>query len=553
MEQRKLPLWMIGALVGGLLTVSLTALSFLGSQVLGLPFAPFEFFDWLSRVLSGDIIRFTITNIVNFIRTFNLGPTDTTAKLIEQIMGIGTFVILGIVLGAAFFAAASKLNAKKSYLSGLVLGAAVGIAMLLVISVVNRPTQVDPLVSGVWVMALFIIWGAALNWVYADMTKTGKLVKSDGTVLEVDGMDRRQFLVRLGGATATITVIGAGLGSMFGQRPATSQLAASSSDEASTVGLENNVRWSATNDLPNIDAALQPAPGTRPEFTSIEDHYRIDINAVPPVVDGETWTLPITGLAQNPLNLTMADLQAYEPVHRFLTMACISNPVGGDLISTQRWTGASLKQIMEDAQPDPSVTHLKITGADGFYEYIALEHVMEDERITLNYYWDGVPLTIEHGFPLRIFIPDRYGMKQPKWITGIELLDHEEEGFWVARGWDQVAQVQTTSVVDPTSATDSFEENGVTYVPIGGIAWAGARGISQVQVRIDGGEWVEAQLRDPISDTTWVIWRYDWEFTEGAHSFEVRAVDGRNDPQIETRRGVQPSGATGIHSRDITF
>jgi DMSO/TMAO reductase YedYZ molybdopterin-dependent catalytic subunit len=551
MEQRKTSLWLTGAIVGALLTVSLTALSFLGNQVLGLPFVAFELFDWLSRVLSGDVIRFTITNIVNLIQTFNLGPTDTTAKLIEQIMGVGTFVILGAVIGAAFFAAAPKLDAKKNYTAGFVLGIVTGIALLGIIASVNRPTQVDTLTSGIWVIALFIIWGVALNWVYTDITKTGKLIKSDGTVIEVEGIDRRQFLIRLGGATATITVIGAGLGAMFGQRSATNSLAANSGE--TTTDAQSMARWSATNELPNATAALEAAPGTRPEFTSIEDHYRIDINAIPPVVDGSTWLLPITGLAENPIDLTMADIQAYEPVHRFITMSCISNPVGGDLISTQRWTGASLKAIMETVRPMPGVTHLKITGADGFYEYIALDRVMEDERITLNYYWDGVPLTIEHGFPLRIFIPDRYGMKQPKWITGIELLDHEEEGFWVARGWDQVARVETTSVIDTVAADSVFEQNGVSMVPIGGIAWAGVRGISQVQIRVDGAEWMEAELRDPISDTTWVIWRYDWAFTEGSHTFEVRCVDGDNAPQDEDRRGVQPSGATGIHSLQRTL
>ncbi len=549
MQNRKLPLWVIGAIVGALLTISLIALSYLGSRVLGLPFVGFEFFDWLGRVLPGGLVTFAIDSIVAVIRSLNLGPTATTAKLAEQIMGVGAIITLGAVAGAIFFALAPRINAKNNYLAGVVLGVLVGIAMLLIIAAVGRPAQIDPLVSGVWTLALFTVWGFAHNWVYNDLTRTGKVIKSDGTVLEVEGIDRRQFLLRLGGATATITVIGAGLGALLGQREQTAQIAASSANAANVDG----TRWSANNELPNASAALEPAPGTRPEFTALENHYRIDINSIPPVVDGETWRLTINGLVENPLELTMEQIQAYEPIDRFVTLSCISNPIAGDLIGTQLWTGASLKRILEDARPNSTASYIKMTAADGFYEYVSIEKVMEDERVMLAYYWDGVPLEIEHGFPLRIYIPDRYGMKQPKWLTGLELIDSEEEGFWVQRGWDAVARVNTTSVIDTVAANDTYERDGTMYVPVGGIAYAGARSISKVEVRVDDGNWVQAQLRTPISDTTWVVWRYDWAFAQGRHTFEVRAVDGDNVAQEETSRSVRPSGATGIHSLNRTL
>ena len=142
-------------------------------------------------------------------------------------------------------------------------------------------------------------------------------------------------------------------------------------------------------------------------------------------------------------------------------------------------------------------------------------------------------------------------MKQPKWITGIEVTDEYQEGYWVERNWDEIAQVKTTSVID-TVAVDAIIENGSQkLVPIGGIAFSGDRGISKVEVRVDSGSWDAAQLRAPLSNTTWVIWRYEWPFEAGAHTFEVRCAEGDGTPQIEEERASRPSGATGIHMESV--
>jgi hypothetical protein len=141
-------------------------------------------------------------------------------------------------------------------------------------------------------------------------------------------------------------------------------------------------------------------------------------------------------------------------------------------------------------------------------------------------------------------------MKQPKWITGIEVTDTYEEGYWVERGWDEVAQVKTTSVIDTVAVNAVYESGGRQVVPVGGIAFSGDRAISKVEVRVDGGQWTETQLRSPLSETTWAIWRYDWPFEAGHHLFEVRCVDGNGDPQIEQASEAHPSGATGIHQRE---
>jgi len=352
-------------------------------------------------------------------------------------------------------------------------------------------------------------------------------------------ISRRQFLIQVGGAAATLTIAGAGIGrvlSYLDERDYRDQVRRNREAAAQVEAMG----------LPNADDPIVPAPGTRPEYTPLEDHYRIDINLRPVEIDGDSWRLNIDGLVDHPLELRLDDLKQYEEHDQYVTLACISNPLGGDLTSTTRWTGVSVRDVLAAAGIQPGATHLKITAADGFFETVELDLVNSDPRVMFAYNWDGTPLLHSHGFPLRIYIPDRYGMKQPKWITHIEVMDHDEDGYWVVRGWDKVARMRATSVVDVVADDARFDADGHTLIPIGGIAHAGARGISKVEVKIDDGDWVEAQLRAPLSETSWVIWRYDWPFEEGRHTFYVRCYEADGTPQIEREASTHPSGATGI-------
>jgi hypothetical protein len=207
---------------------------------------------------------------------------------------------------------------------------------------------------------------------------------------------------------------------------------------------------------------------------------------------------------------------------------------------------------LEEVGPGADATHLRIDSADDFFEILRLDDALADDRIMLTYAWDGLPLATGHGFPVRIYIPDRYGMKQPKWIESIQLMDHDEEGYWVRRGWDKEARMRARSIID-TVGTDMMigEVGEATVVPIGGMAHAGARGISRVEVRVDDGPWNTAQIREPLSDTTWVLWRYDWPFQTGDHTLTVRCFEADGTPQIARRSPVRPSGATGLHHEEI--
>jgi DMSO/TMAO reductase YedYZ molybdopterin-dependent catalytic subunit len=545
----KSPGILTGALVGALLTAPLIAIFFLASQLAGLPFVPFDVFDWIGRTLPGPIITFGIDAIVAVIRTFNLGETSSAAKSAEQFLAVAGLFVTGVLAGAILFAVLRELEFKSRYLPGLIVGAVVGVPVAIISNAINQSASADPLFSLAWILVAFLAWGAALSWAYHDLKDAAPQAEpapvtanQPQQLVAVEQIDRRQFIIRLGSATAAVTVVGAGLGALVGPQETQAEVALDTGGDTAAAP------WSASNALPNANAAVQPAPGTRAEFTPVEDHYRIDINTRPPVVNGDTWRLRFIGLVDNALELTLDDLRNnYEAMHQFVTLACISNNIGGDLIGTQRWTGVSLKRVLEDVGLQAEATHLKITAADGFDEVVSLDTVNADERVMLTYAWDGLPLTEGHGFPLRIYIPNHYGMKQPKWIDAIEAISQWQEGYWVRRGWDRDALMRATSVIDTVAVDDPIQSGNTTLIPIGGVAHAGDRGISKVEVRVDEGEWAEAMLRAPMSDTTWVIWRYDWPFEEGEHTFTVRAYEGDGAAQIEAVAGVRPSGATGYH------
>jgi DMSO/TMAO reductase YedYZ molybdopterin-dependent catalytic subunit len=520
-----------GAAVGVMLTTVLVALFYLAWRVAGLPFVAFDVFDWTGRVLPGSVVTFGIDAIVRVVRSFNLGPTAATAKTVEQAMAVAGLLVTGALAGGVLFSLLNWRHTTHANLLGLVAGGVVGVPVALVSHAVSQTTTTGPIISAVWILAAFLTWGATLGWSYAHLNP------ADG--LEVTRVDRRRFLIRMGGATALITVTGRLVGGLAVGR--------------GRHEVPAGERWSASHALPNAGAQVKPAPGTRPEFTPLERHYRIDINTIPPAIGEADWRLSIKGLVETPLEFTLGDLRdRHEPLHQFVTLSCISNPIAGDLIGTTRWTGVSLQRLLPEWRLRPEATHLKITSADGFFEVVSLATIKADERVMLTYAWDGVPLAIEHGFPLRIYIPDHYGMKQPKWIQSIEAIDQWAPGYWVIRGWDAEARMKATSVID-TVAVDMMivQADARTLVPIGGIAHAGARGISKVEVQVDGGTWRQARLRTPLSDLTWVIWRYDWPFREGRHTFTVRCYEGDGTPQIAAEAPVRPSGATGLHSKSI--
>jgi DMSO/TMAO reductase YedYZ molybdopterin-dependent catalytic subunit len=497
-----------GAFLGAILSAPFIAASYLAWKLADLPFVPFDLFDRITRALPGSIVTFGIEAGVVVLRVLHAGSTSAAAKTAEQAMAMSAFVAAAAIAGA-LMAGLLRLSGEAALLPGGVLGAFLGGGTLLVEHQLRR-IESHPATDTAWILGTFLAWGLAFGWVHdrlGDVRVTGvdqRRYASDR------GVDRRAFLTRLAWVTGVPTFLAAVWGLGTGRRRA-------------AIG----ARWSDAHPLPNAGASVAPVPGTRQEFTPLESHYRIDINTRPPDINIDGWRLTIGGLVDTPLALTLDDIRREEATHQFVTLSCISNPIGGDLIGTTRWSGVSVQRLLRRVQLKPSATHVKVTSADGFFEVVALETIGSDPRVMLAYAWDGVPLLMEHGFPLRIYIPDVYGMKQPKWIERIDAVDRWEPGYWVARGWDREGRMQATSVVDTVHSS-----GGVTSA--GGIAHAGARGISKVEARVDDGAWRSASLREPLSETTWTIWRADLPSEPGDHVVSVRSYAGDRTPQAGT-------------------
>ena len=531
-----------GAFVGGLLTAPLIAVMYLADHLAGLPFVPYDLFDWITRVLPGPLVTFGIDMMIDTMRLFGISVADT-AKTAEQIIAVLQFLFMGVVVGAGFLAIMRVRDARPDVTTGLVAGGLFGLPMV-AISIAIGPSTSAPIANVLWLLALFLAWGAATGLIHDRLTpSTVEIEAGEEEAPPAKAIDRRQFLIRLGAATATITVVGAGVGESLA-RGARREL-----EEELEKSMAHETEGSPRSPFPNANDPVMPAPGTRPEYTPVKDHYKVFIRVEPTVIDGATYTLPITGLVGNPLMLTLDDIRDnYESQSHYVTLSCISGLLGTTLISTTQWTGVSMQKILADAKLQSNARHLFISSGDGFYESVPLAEIDADPRIMLCYAWDGNTLPVNHGFPLRIWRPDRYGMKQPKWITSMEVTEEEKLGYWVERRWDAIARVKAVSVVDTVAAGATYESDGQQMVPVGGIAFAGVRGISKVEVRVDGGGWRQTQLREPLSDTTWVIWRYDWPFEAGKHTFEVRCAEADGTPMIEEFVGNRPSGASGIHS-----
>ncbi len=541
----------LGALVGGLLTVPMVAVMYLADKWLDLSFAPYDIFDWIARILPGPVVTFGIDLMIDSLQMLGLNVADT-AKTAEHIQAVLAFGIAGIAATIIFYVIVERWPAGSGPRLGLLVGAALGLPIALISAGMAQSSTSMSFIF-LWVIGVFCVWGVATVVTARRLLPQSSFTTTASSAQEgtrsVGVVGRRQFLIQMGVATATVTVVGAGLGRVL-------EMNERNRLEADLEAMKATMPTTpAVVELPNENDPLKPALGTRPEYTAVRDHYKVFIRSEPTVIEGATWTLPITGLVSNPMELTLDDLRTrYEARNEFVTLSCISNRVAGSLIGTTYWTGASLQDILGDVRPRSDARYLLITSGDGFYETVDLDLINSDERIMLAYNWDGKPIPFDHGFPLRIWLPDRFGMKQPKWITGIEVIGEYRAGYWVERGWSKEALVKATSVVDTVAVDSVIEDGDRKLVPIGGIAYAGARGISKVEVRLDNeAEWREAELRTPLSDVAWVIWRYDWPFEEGRHDFHVRCVEADGTPQIEEDGPPRPDGASGIHSRSANM
>jgi DMSO/TMAO reductase YedYZ molybdopterin-dependent catalytic subunit len=285
-------------------------------------------------------------------------------------------------------------------------------------------------------------------------------------------------------------------------------------------------------------------------ITPTEDLYVMSSHGEP-VVDEKTWTFAINGLVKDPLKFTYDEIRALPPYETTLTLECISNAIGGRLIGSANWKGTALKKLIERAGVLPEAKYAVFYAAEGYTTGHPVERFADPANF-LAYDMNGAPLTRQHGFPLRVLMPGRYGMKMPKWLMRIEFVNKEYLGFWEWQGWSNKGDRQTRAVVD--DPRNQVKITGATFV-VTGYALADTSGVSKVEISTDGGgHWEEVEVfSNPMPSQVWAFWKYVWKNpSKGKHTLKVRATDGRGKAQTSAERSEWPDGATGYHSIEVT-
>ena len=301
--------------------------------------------------------------------------------------------------------------------------------------------------------------------------------------------------------------------------------------------------------VPPETPAFSGIVGLTPRITGNATFYTIDTTLIKPAVDAATWRLDINGAVESPFSLGYEELLDLEAVEQLKTLECISNNVGGDLMSTALFTGVPLRDLLLRAKPKTGAYDVKLVSVDGYSDSIRIEKAL-DPGAVVAYLMNGYTLPEDHGFPARLLVPDIYGMKHVKWLRTIEVVTFDYQGYWMERGWSDSAVVNTNTRIDTPA---SLRWNGDT-VTLAGVAFAGARGIKTVEVSTDGGaSWQIAVLETPLGPLTWVRWKLDWTPSRvGKHSVLARSTDGTGERETSIRREPFPSGATGYDRIEIT-
>ena len=293
------------------------------------------------------------------------------------------------------------------------------------------------------------------------------------------------------------------------------------------------------------DGAEFDIPGLTPLYTPNDDFYRVDTALTVPAIDPATWRLRVGGLVDEPVELSFDDLVAMGLDEYSITLTCVSNEVGGDLLGTAKWLGVPVRDVLALAAPRAGADMVLSRSVDGFTASTPLEALTDDARdAILAVGMNGEPLPLEHGFPVRMVVPGLYGyVSATKWLTELKVTTFAaDEAYWTPRGYSARAPIKFSSRLDTPRTGQPVAAGAVV---LAGVAWAQTVGIERVEVKIDGGDWQAATLSSAVNDDTWVQWFLEWDAAPGNHDVVVRAVDRAGQLQIEERAPIAPDGSSG--------
>ncbi|MET0579404.1 MAG: molybdopterin-dependent oxidoreductase, partial [Ilumatobacteraceae bacterium] len=351
---------------------------------------------------------------------------------------------------------------------------------------------------------------------------------------------RRTFLLGAG----AIAVLGAGA-AMLGRRLRTTDVVDRA--RADTV---LPPPASAAPALSGGTGAIPDIVGLSPYITPNDDFYRIDTALVVPQVDVTGWSLGFTGMVDNPFTITYQELVSMSDFEDVVTMQCVSNEVGGNLVGNASWQGVPLATLLDRAGVQQGATQIVGRSVDGFTAGFPTEIGLDGRTALVAIAMNGEPLPATHGFPARLIVAGLYGyVSATKWLDSIELTTWDDfDGYWITRGWSKEGPIKTAARIDVPSS-GSLVDPGIRA--IAGVAWSPTAGISKVEVQVDDGTWTEATLGEVTSGNTWVQWYVEWEATSGGHRIRARATDADGNLQTEQPHSPPPDGATGWPTRTV--
>lgn len=437
-------------------------------------------------------------------------------------------LLVGIaVVLVAVAAAAGILERRWSGVGAVILGALGGVA---VVAAMIRPG------AGPFAWLPGIV--AGLVAVIVLRMLIGRLRPVAG--LQPDDEDRRRFLLWTAGVAAT------GLVALV-----VGNVARGASRSLDAVRAALRLPKAARPAAPVAAGAELGIPGLAPVVTPNAEFYRIDTALIVPQVDPADWSLRIHGMVDREVRITWDELLAMPMQESDVTLACVSNEVGGSLIGNARWLGLPVRELLARAGVAADADMVLSTSADGFTASTPIEALTDDRDALLAIGMNGEPLPIEHGFPVRMVVPGLYGyVSATKWVTQLEVTRFDRAtAYWTTRGWSERGPIKLQSRIDVPRRGQSIPAGDAV---IAGMAWQQHVGIAGVEVRIDDGPWRAAELATAISSDTWVQWSLAWEAQSGAHTVECRALSADGQTQTSDPAAPAPDGAQGWHRIDVS-
>ncbi len=446
-------------------------------------------------------------------QVIDLTPTPVKVWAVRELGSADKPILIGSVLAVTLIlAGVAGIVARRRFGLGLAL-------LLVLVGLAGAAAVVQPAAGPLDVLPAVAtaLVGAGM---LAFLTRAASTARGDG--------GRRAFLLASAG-TALLAAAAGGAG----------QWIVRAKDSVADLVLPR-----PAEPLPAQPTGLEGRYDVTPLVTANDDFYRVDINLTVPVVDVEGWTLTIDGDVEQEVTLTFEELAGMEVVERDITMTCVSNEVGGNLLGGARWLGVPLSAVLERAGIDcTGADQVLSTSDDGFTLSTPLDVALD--RTLVVFGMNGEPLPREHGFPVRLVTPGVYGyVGSTKWLTKLTLTTFEEEAaYWTERQWAETAPIKLSSRIDTPKGLEPVDA-GETV--IAGVAWAQPHGVAKVEVRIDGGEWQQARLGPEVNASYWRQWYLPWEAESGNHDVAVRATDSRGEVQTDERATPFPSGSSGI-------